>query len=322
MVDMSKGSRFIFVGGAPRSGTTLMQNMLDSHPNILGGPEFIHIPDIVHLRNKLHHSIAIEWIDHFCSYDDVDRYICSLIESFLLPLADKYGNKFLSEKTPGNVLVFSELISLFPDSHFIHVVRDPRAVVASLLQVGMRAKKKGIETAAFTGSLEAAIDYSRKCMMAGFTASKIAPEKVLTVVYERLVLNPESETKNICTFLGVDWSSQMINPGSFRHLGEKAITAKSDEIWYDTTMYNSNPEAHHIDKWKTLLTPTQRVRIAKSFRDCEELVKLGYDFAINGLPKVNYVTGLTYSTFFPLIDKALNSIQSFAFKIASIRRLL
>ena len=45
------GSRFIFVGGAPRSGTTLVQNMLDSHPDILGGPEFIHIPDIINLRH-------------------------------------------------------------------------------------------------------------------------------------------------------------------------------------------------------------------------------------------------------------------------------
>ncbi|NIA09336.1 MAG: hypothetical protein GWP10_06315 [Nitrospiraceae bacterium] len=120
MVDPNRGKRLIFVGGAPRSGTTLVQNMLDSHPDILGGPEFLHIPHIINLRKGLQHSIEREWIDLICSYDDVDKAICLLIECLLLPLADRHGCKFLSEKTPENVLVFSELISLFPGARFIY----------------------------------------------------------------------------------------------------------------------------------------------------------------------------------------------------------
>lgn len=47
------GKRYILVGGAPRSGTTLLQNILDSHPDIVGGPEFMHLRDFVELRKTL-----------------------------------------------------------------------------------------------------------------------------------------------------------------------------------------------------------------------------------------------------------------------------
>ena len=55
---MARGEQFIFVGGAARSGTTLVQNILDSYPYIIGGPEFRNIPSIIKLRNELHESIA------------------------------------------------------------------------------------------------------------------------------------------------------------------------------------------------------------------------------------------------------------------------
>lgn len=292
MVDPIKGHRFIFVGGSPRSGTTLVQNMLDSHPDICGGPEFFHIPDIIEVRKKLHQSIAKELIDLFCSYEDVDRLICSLIESLLLPLADKYECKLLSEKTTANVLVFPELIDLFPGARFIHVVRDPRAIVASMLQVGIRAKKVGRPTASFVANTSTAIDYAKKCLNAGFAASKLAPDKVLTVVYERLVTDSERETKRMCDFLKIEWSSQMMHPGSVKHLGEKPIV---NEVWYDKKTYYRDPEPGQIYKWKTQLTPIQQVIVAESFREVEGLVKLGYDFSPDDLSPISRILGLAFS---------------------------
>jgi hypothetical protein len=153
----SQGERLIFVGGAPRSGTTLVQNMLDCHEEIYGGPEFLHIPDIVRVRSKLHASIARKWIDLICSYEQVDKMTAAWIEDFLLPLADAQRARFFSEKTPENVLVFPQLIELFPKARFIFVVRDPRAIVSSLLEVGARARAKALKPPFFTKNLAAAI---------------------------------------------------------------------------------------------------------------------------------------------------------------------
>ena len=81
----------MFVGGAPRSGTTLVQNMLDAHPAILGGPEFLHLARIVELRAAMRESVALGMIDAFASADEVDRLFRALIEDLLLPLADRHG---------------------------------------------------------------------------------------------------------------------------------------------------------------------------------------------------------------------------------------
>jgi hypothetical protein len=271
MADPNRGERLIFVGGAARSGTTLVQNMLDSHPDICGAPEFLHIPDIIRLRKALRQSVDRKYID-FYSYEDVDKHICSLIESFLCPLADQYGRRFLSEKTPDNVLVFPDLISLFPGARFIHVVRDPRAIIASQLQVGKRGQERGWKTQDFTHSVSAAVEYVGQCFQMGFASSEIAPERVLEVVYERVVRNPEYETKRICEFLKVEWSSQMLHPGKLKHPGEKAIT---NNVWYDEKSYKRDPERDEIEKWKSQLSRIQEMMIVGSFRGNKDLIRLG-----------------------------------------------
>jgi len=309
MADPNRGARFIFVGGAARSGTTLVQNMLDSHPDICGAPEFLHIPDIISLRKTLHHSIDRKFIDLICSYEDVDRQICSLIESFLYPLAEQYGCRFVSEKTPNNVLVFPDLISLFPGARFIHVVRDPRAIIASQLQVGKRAKQRGWNTQDFTHSISAAVDYVHQCFKTGFASSEIAPQRVIEVVYERLVANPEYETKRICEFLKVEWSSRMLRPGELKHPGEKAIT---NNVWYDTKSYNRDPEPNEIDKWKSQLSLMQKFMIVGNFSGNKDLLRLGVDLSNSHSSWTGRISSEMLATAVRVSNKFVHEIVAFA----------
>ena len=255
-----------------------MQNMLDSHPDIVGGPEFLHLPDIMELRGKLLASVQIGWIDEFCSASEVDRHIRCLVESLLLPLADRHKCTLLSEKTPFNVLVFSDLLQLFPSARCIHVVRDPRAIVSSMLQVGKRARVKGWQTQSFTTDIAAAIDQAQTCLDRGFEAERTTPDRVLTVVYERLVNDPQTEAKRICDLLCLPWSEQMLRPADQKHLGEKAVTKRSAEVWYDMETYYRNPDAREIEKWRSLLSSRQQAAINMAFRDDTSLEALGYEF--------------------------------------------
>lgn len=279
MDNIQSERRLIIVGGAPRSGTTLLQNMLDSHPEILGGPEFLHLADIVGLRRKLCDSIDREWIDLICDKEQIDGYMRDLIKDILLGFADRHGAMYLSEKSPMNILVFPELLELLPEAKFIRIVRDPRATIASLLKVGERAREKGKKEAPFTVNVEAASRYVKRCFEAGHAAAQTWPERVFTVLYEDLVRDPETHSRNICNHLGIEWSPAMCDPGSQKHLGEKAITEKSQELWYDKSTYYSNPTAEKVDKWKESLSGMQLVRIQKAFAGFEPLETLGYDLA-------------------------------------------
>ena len=273
------GRRFVFVGGAPRSGTTLVQNMLDSHPAVLGGPEFLHLARVVALRAALRDSAAEQTIDAFVAPEEVDRLIRTLIEDLLLPLADRHGAPLLSEKTPSNVLVFDALVELFPEARCLFVLRDPRAIIASMLAVGDRAAANGMRAQPFTRSLRAAMRYVGQCFEAGFAAAAAHPDRILTVTYEALVTDPEAETRRICGFLGLDWAAAMLFPRAVEHLGMKAVTERSGNIWYDADSFRRNPDPAGMHKWRDRLTAFQRARIAAGFARFDALARHGYALA-------------------------------------------
>jgi hypothetical protein len=291
--------------------------MLDSHPDILGGPEFMHLPDIIQLRKKMYDSVRKGGIDLYCSFKDIDEQICSLMEAFLLPFMEKYGGHILSEKTPGNVMIFSELMELFPASHVINVVRDPRAIVASMLQVGKRAKKvKGLKNQDFTHNTSAAINYIKKCFENGFGAAQKAPDRIMTVMYEKLVTDPIFETKRICKFLDLEWSSEMISPQNKNHLGEKPTTRS--EVWYDENSFNRAPVKTEIKKWETQLTLVQKAVILLSFLNNKELASFGYNFSLDNLRITNKIIYVIIGVFWRLIYSISRISYTFFHKIYHI----
>lgn len=276
----SNAHRLIFIGGTPRSGTTLVQNMIDSHPRVLGGPEFLHLPDILEVRRKLHASIDREWIDLLCSCASVDKTIADVVENIFLPLADRYNKEFYSEKTPENILVFAELMELFPQAHFIQVVRDPRAILASMRQVRERAITKKMTPPGFTADYKKSVAFIKRCLEAGQRAAQKGG--VLTVVYEQLVENPVLESKRICDHLGLEWHDAMLRPGEKEHLGHKAITEKSNNIWYDQKSYNRNLTTADKEKWRHQLSAWIQIRSGLDFAMLKFLREYGYKFSLWG----------------------------------------
>jgi hypothetical protein len=273
MTDSDRLTRYIFVGGAPRSGTTLLQNMLDSHPEIIGGPEFLHLPDIIRLRQSMQPNLSKGWLDEYCTSNEADAYIKQLIDNFLLPIARNKEVSFISEKTPANISVFSDLAVMYPDAFFIHILRDPRAVVASMLKVGRRARKKGIQTQSFTRNTIHAANFLKKCYAEGAAFQSGNDSRLLTIKYEDLVKNPEALTHRICTFLELSWDSRMLRPDKYEHSGEEAIT---NDIWYSKEEYKRRPTGAAIDKWKNDLSFAQRSLLYYFFRSNQTLRSHGY----------------------------------------------
>lgn len=267
-----RGKRLIFVGGSPRSGTTLVQNILDSHPDICGGPEFDNVHNIVALRNSMLISIERGRTDVFMNKEILDGRMAVLIEDFLLPYADRKQRRLLSEKTPWNVLVFSELLELFPAARLVFCVRDPRAVIGSMLKVGARAVSKQHDHPAFTVDIDAAIGTVRQCNDAGF---KVVPhERVFLAQYEQVVSQPEPIVRRLCGFLGVPWAETMLHPERLKHDGEKTL----DDVWYSRDDYYKAITAVDTDKWKEQLSHENVRAINDAFAQDQRLAQLGYSF--------------------------------------------
>lgn len=220
----------VFVGGAPRSGTTLTQRVLNAHPMIYGGPEFDFTPEIAALRRRMIESVRSGRIAPHADEATVNAAVAGMLRAIFDARAARAGAGVFSEKTPANVLEFMSLGEMFPEARFIFVLRDPRAVAASMMRVLRKSLAQGKRPPSFAPSLVGAGESIARYWAAGFAAADAMPERVLTLHYEDLVAEPEATARRMCDFLGLPWDDLMIRPeetpaGEFQ-------SALGDDIYY------------------------------------------------------------------------------------------
>jgi hypothetical protein len=192
-----------FIIGAPRSGTTFLVELLNKHPKVLITDEtrvFTHLSRILNeqpadQRAVMRHKAA--WLEQLrADLPDVARRYYAKLGA---PDDGRWGDKnphYADRRTDPGCL--ETLDRLFPDSQFIHIVRDGRAVVSSLFALGW-AKSPQYGADVWIRHVE----QSR-----GF-GSTIGPRRWLEVTYERLVSDPEQVSKELFDFLGLDVSSEV-----------------------------------------------------------------------------------------------------------------
>ena len=251
----------IFVAGLPRSGTTLVQNILDSHPHIYGGPEFDRIPNIMDLRNKLQGSFNAGRISAYTSKEAIDKAILQLIDSLFCNIETDKDVRIVSEKTPWNILFYDELLELYPSAKFIMVMRNPLDVFNSMKHVAQKAKKQGSPSPDFTRDYKLAVAYMEIVFGIMKRLLKKFPDSFYMVRYEDLMIDLEGETKKLCGFVGVKWTSQLLEFHTLQHPGEENMTKGG--IWYTKSMFNKDPK--EVTKKPSILTFTERSFIIYMF---------------------------------------------------------
>ena len=153
-MDVLQGKRLVFLVGASRSGTTWLQRLLTNSPEAASAFE-------THLFSGYLRSSLEKW-QSWCEIDHVmglhrlisaEEYFVSIRDCAASILAkvtkEKPDARFIIEKTPAHSAFAREILDMFPDAMFIHLVRDPRAVVSSLLAASRTwaSDIKGISTA-------------------------------------------------------------------------------------------------------------------------------------------------------------------------------
>ncbi len=264
----AQNDRPIFIVGMPRSGTTLMTSMLSAHPNIAISPESHFLwywrKRYPHLKISDHNDFEIFW-QEFSNSQDLKRFSidsqatrASILatdkisyKSILTNILQKYASKMQKsrwgEKTPDHYSYLHIIFKGYPEARVIWMLRDPRAVTASLLPMS------------WTHSY---IDLHAKkwCDSIRLQNKWIKDERVLLVKYETLVTNPDSQMREICQFLGEDYCPNMIGD-RHNHSTKTSLVQKA-------------PTKTAIEKWRSNLSPNQIAIIEKIARN--EMFKQGY----------------------------------------------
>lgn len=206
----------IFIGGAGRSGTTLLRVMLDSHRAIACGPELKIIPHLARQWAALHnsHGRFLEQVHHYPPHELAAAY-AAIIGSLLDKHRVAAGKPRAAEKTPHNVLVFPGLHALFPASPLIHVIRDGRDVVCSLLTMNWTSAETG-QPLDYTQDAAKAAAYWAGCVRAGRSTPSVVPRALYYELrYEDLVSQPEATLRALLDFVEEDWDPAVLEHHQF-----------------------------------------------------------------------------------------------------------
>lgn len=234
--------RAIIIGGCGRSGTTLARVILNRHPNIACGRETAILCDLVNPPR-----LAVEWdlpekdiTELMARSPNIIRFV----ESFFRQFAEREGKPRWADKTPRNVRALPRILSAFPNAVFVHVVRDGRDVACSLRnhpKVGIRNGKfvpvhnnRPIEECAGRWLNDTSLGLAFR-----------GHPRCFELRYERMITDTENAVRELCEFLGEDYSPQLLVPS-----GAEAAA--------------NNPDADReirpgsLSRWKRDLTPEER----------------------------------------------------------------
>ncbi|XP_017113224.1 protein-tyrosine sulfotransferase isoform X1 [Drosophila elegans] len=200
----------IFIGGVPRSGTTLMRAMLDAHPDVRCGQETRVIPRILQLRS---HWLKSEKESLRLQEAGITKEVMnSAIAQFCLEIIAKHGEPAprLCNKDPLTLKMGSYVIELFPNAKFLFMVRDGRATVHSI--ISRKVTITGFDLSSYRQCMQ---KWNHAIEVMHEQCRDIGKDRCMMVYYEQLVLHPEEWMRKILKFLDVPWNDAVLHHEEF-----------------------------------------------------------------------------------------------------------
>ena len=188
----------IFIIGAQRSGTTWVQKMLISHPEICGGQEthfFRAFGPAIKTFDGTSRSKRKAGLYFFWKEEKLFEDLFQLWKKTNKKIISSSQNiKYFVEKTPDHSLWIPQIIRLIPKSRFIFIIRDSRSVVCSLVAA---SKKEWGSRWAPDNIRDAAKQWNYYVKTAYLALSKLPKQQKAFVYYEHLLYNPILQLENL-----------------------------------------------------------------------------------------------------------------------------
>jgi len=192
---LSKNLMPVFIVGMPRSGTTLVEQIVSSHSQVTGAGELSFAAQfgseiatgITEANNESLFDFRREYLDKLQNVSN--------------------GNLIITDKMPQNFRFIGLLAAAFPEAKIIHVKRNPAAVCWANYKRYFVSKRIG-----YCYALDDVISYHKLYEnLMEFWANTLS-NRIYKLDYEQLTVNQESETRQLIDYLGLDWDENCLSP--------------------------------------------------------------------------------------------------------------
>ncbi len=210
----------IFIMGMPRSGTTLTEQIISSHPDVTPGGELTFITSV----NASYPHEALEDLK-------------AAGEEYIAQAQDFIGEdraKYFTDKMPGNYMLIGYIKAILPNAKIIYCRRNPMDNCLSCYQqnffMGHYWSYDLEDCAEFYMKHDKAMDHWREVLPGGF----------LEVQYEDTVTNLEEQARRMIDYLGLEWNDACLEPHKLKRAVMTASRAQVTKPVYTTS----------VEKWR------------------------------------------------------------------------
>lgn len=286
-----------FITGTPRSGTTLLSILLNNHPRVYIDESSVG-RRMVLCFEKYRHYFALDPLadgrEVFSKILEKDnrgdiravvnpeqvgefQNLRTLFSESVRQHAAAHGKEIWGDKTPPLINHIPQVLSLFPEARFIHVVRDGRSNAYSL----HKRQYMDLRLAAQKWKEENAHALAYRHLLGG--------EFFKIVFYEDMLREPEKTLRDICYFLKIEFTPAMLDP------------AQNQAVLDSQSYVKPEIDATKIDEWKNLLSKRQVRQVESIAGDLFQV--LGYPLSSGLEPRA--ARSLKYGTRLWLAQKDL-----------------
>jgi tetratricopeptide (TPR) repeat protein len=233
----------IFVVGLVRAGTTLVEQILASHPGIYGAGERKEIDQqtaTLHeqIPTTAHYPLCVEQMDQGLAR--------SLAYSYLLKFARAAGScSRIVDKMPHNYLHLGYIAQLFPRARIVHCRRDPMDVCFS-------AYTQNFKWMPHASSLEDIAFHHRQYVRLMDHWQRVLPLPIHEVVYEQMVADPEGESRKLIAACGMEWDERCS-----RFYDTRRSVQTASKLQVRQPIYR-----HSVGRWKKFASHLEPLRLA------------------------------------------------------------
>jgi tetratricopeptide (TPR) repeat protein len=227
----------VFIVGMPRSGTSLVEQIISSHPQAYGAGELPHIWDISNSLCGAEHMINYTESLSRLTSEELNQYA----DNYLKTIKDlSNGEIRITDKMPHNFMQLGLIERLFPNATIIHCQRHPFDTCLSIYF------RRINENHSYARKLEDLARFYKKYMALMEHWRKVSSLQILNVRYEDMVTDQKSESEKILNHIGLDWSDSVLD----YHKSDRIIMTPSfhqaSKPIYTSSMYRWKNYRKHI----------------------------------------------------------------------------
>lgn len=223
---------YVFLVGCPRSGTTLLQRLVNAHPQLAITPESHWIPRLIHKPWALNDdgTVTRKLIRRMTEHPKFERLQVTpdqvnqlapkgtpvtyawLVSRVLDLYGQSQGKALVGDKTPEYVREIARLHALWPRARFVHLIRDGRDVALSMLEWQKVDPKPGHFATWKEDPVSTAAWWWRHNVQLGRAAGlALGPRLYMELRYEALVAQPKEQSEALFRFLDLPFDPAVLD---------------------------------------------------------------------------------------------------------------